>query len=569
LKASERCLFRRDERIPLTVKEFDILALFLEEPGRVVQKQQLSQRLWPGIEMDESNLFHHLSALRKKLKNAGSSQTYIETIPGVGYRFVARVSFDNNPVSSAASKPTPKPRKWLAIGCIALVTVAAGLIVYIPTRNGFGRTSSPLLTAPALTEVRTVPDSFQLPRLITEIKVGRNPSYAIFIGSRNQVYVSDQDDDSVSVIDVTTDHMLERVAVGKGPNGLALSPDGTDVYIAQYDGVGVIDTARRSFHYASRSTGPVQDLVVSRDGHSAYLALGFHGLGKFDLRTGVNRMISNSVFARAVALTPSGDRLYVSYQAGGPDGSWGHDSIGYFDTATDRLSGTIKGFANVGECLTVSPDDKQVWENGADACDGPQYDHAGCPAVPAGLLNILSVPQSKLVRAIGFKGTRLQCTTFSHDGTLAAVGSTTQLMLLRPSDQAVLTSVPMNSSGKIAFTADDGKAYVPLTTKSALAVIQIVIQIRAVRMANRADKDGLLQLAIPTSPEFDAEAIDPSSLHLRGKATKDASIQGLAGLQGHSLVVRFDWDQAQPAAPMIITGKTYSGIPIRATVEPF
>jgi hypothetical protein len=94
-----------------------------------------------------------------------------------------------------------------------------------------------------------------------------------------------------------------------------------------------------------------------------------------NLGTQSTDIISRTVYARALALTPDSRRLYVSYQANGPGGSTGHDAIGYFDTARDRYPGAIKGLANVGDGLSATPDGSRVWESGADACDSPQYDH--------------------------------------------------------------------------------------------------------------------------------------------------------------------------------------------------
>lgn len=69
--------------LDLTAKEFDLLAVLAEEPGRVVPRQELFSRVWDPIwHGTGKTLDVHVSALRKKLGDA----SMIETVRGVGYR---------------------------------------------------------------------------------------------------------------------------------------------------------------------------------------------------------------------------------------------------------------------------------------------------------------------------------------------------------------------------------------------------------------------------------------------------------------------------------------------------
>lgn len=71
--------------IILTLKEFQILHLLLEHPGRVLEREQLIQRLW-GFEAfgDTRFLDTHIKNLRKKI-----NVPYIQTVKGVGYKLEA------------------------------------------------------------------------------------------------------------------------------------------------------------------------------------------------------------------------------------------------------------------------------------------------------------------------------------------------------------------------------------------------------------------------------------------------------------------------------------------------
>jgi pimeloyl-ACP methyl ester carboxylesterase/DNA-binding winged helix-turn-helix (wHTH) protein len=91
LDVRERRLSRGDEIIPLRLKVFETLRLLVENAGRLVTKQELLDRLWPETTVEENNLNHNVSVLRKALGEQATGQQHIETVPRVGYRFAAPV----------------------------------------------------------------------------------------------------------------------------------------------------------------------------------------------------------------------------------------------------------------------------------------------------------------------------------------------------------------------------------------------------------------------------------------------------------------------------------------------
>ena len=91
LDVRERRLSRGDEVIPLRPKVFETLQVLVENAPRLVTKQELLDRLWPETTVEENNLNHNVSVLRKLLGDKAAGQQYIETVPRVGYRFVAPI----------------------------------------------------------------------------------------------------------------------------------------------------------------------------------------------------------------------------------------------------------------------------------------------------------------------------------------------------------------------------------------------------------------------------------------------------------------------------------------------
>jgi DNA-binding response OmpR family regulator len=85
LDRNRRSVLVSGEPIDLTAKEFDLLAVLLEEPGRVVPRQELYSRVWDPIWIGSGKTLDvHVAGLRKKLGNSD----LIETVRGVGYRYV-------------------------------------------------------------------------------------------------------------------------------------------------------------------------------------------------------------------------------------------------------------------------------------------------------------------------------------------------------------------------------------------------------------------------------------------------------------------------------------------------
>ena len=73
-----------DQRVSLTLKEYDLLKLLLENPGRVFSRDQLLERIW-GIDFagETRTVDVHVGTLRTKLGVCGD---YVRTVRGVGYR---------------------------------------------------------------------------------------------------------------------------------------------------------------------------------------------------------------------------------------------------------------------------------------------------------------------------------------------------------------------------------------------------------------------------------------------------------------------------------------------------
>lgn len=77
------------KRVTLTLKEYELLQKFMENPGLVFTREQLLQNVWGADFIGETRTVDvHIGTLRTKL---GACGEYIETVRGVGYRMEARL----------------------------------------------------------------------------------------------------------------------------------------------------------------------------------------------------------------------------------------------------------------------------------------------------------------------------------------------------------------------------------------------------------------------------------------------------------------------------------------------
>jgi len=94
LDCSRRVLTRGGEPLILNSKTFDLLCELVENRGKLMSKDELLQRVWPGQFVEENNLTVQISALRKVFGEKKGGPSFITTVTGKGYSFVAQVDAD-------------------------------------------------------------------------------------------------------------------------------------------------------------------------------------------------------------------------------------------------------------------------------------------------------------------------------------------------------------------------------------------------------------------------------------------------------------------------------------------
>jgi eukaryotic-like serine/threonine-protein kinase len=89
--ALTRTLRREDQVVTLNRRAFDVLLYLVQNPGRVLTRDELLKNVWPDTFVDESSLVQSIYVLRRALAEKPGDNNYIVTLPGRGYQFVSPV----------------------------------------------------------------------------------------------------------------------------------------------------------------------------------------------------------------------------------------------------------------------------------------------------------------------------------------------------------------------------------------------------------------------------------------------------------------------------------------------
>jgi predicted ATPase/DNA-binding winged helix-turn-helix (wHTH) protein len=120
LLVARRELTAHNVPVAIGQRAFEILLLLVSRHGELVTKDDLMAEVWPGVVVEENNIQVHVSALRKVLGKAGGGESYLLTVPGRGYQFVAPVECEG------AAQPQTIPAAALDQVMTAAAIPAAG-----------------------------------------------------------------------------------------------------------------------------------------------------------------------------------------------------------------------------------------------------------------------------------------------------------------------------------------------------------------------------------------------------------------------------------------------------------
>jgi YVTN family beta-propeller protein len=182
------------------------------------------------------------------------------------------------------------------------------------------------------------PDAFSQ-RVIATIAVGSWPIYLAADQKTNRIYVSNQLDDTVSVIDGATNTVLATVKVGHYPNGIAVNPKTNTVYVANLNSgsLSIINGTKLTTSTLWLGSNPAK-VAVNSSTDRVYVTLEDQN-GYLDVIDGKRHKLDASTslppYPLSVAVDPDSNRIYVA------DFLCGCGQISVVDGITNALVNTI------------------------------------------------------------------------------------------------------------------------------------------------------------------------------------------------------------------------------------
>jgi YVTN family beta-propeller protein len=277
-------------------------------------------------------------------------------------------------------------------------------------------------------------------------------------GAATLAYVTNQDSNDVSVIDTASNTVIATIPVGHRPQGLAGTPDGKFVYVANSDGitgaVSVIDTATNAVVATVADIPAATEVAITPNGAFAYV------IKNCDVCTSGGVVVidtaSNSVVAtipltgipvrpRDIAITPNGAFAYVTSASLG---------VIVIDTATNTVTNTIPAFA---KGIAITP-------NGAFAYMATAFPDK---------VSVLDTSTNTFTTTIPL--TRPNRVAISPDGAFAYVTQTAPASSVTLIETATnfTSSVATGDAFGVAVTPDSQFAYVALGTANAVSAVTL------------------------------------------------------------------------------------------------
>ena len=108
LDTGARQLLRQSYAVHLSPKAFELLKTLVEERPRALSKQELLDRVWPGVFVSDASLARAVSEIRDAIGDHSRTDGYLQTVHGFGYRFATA-----GVVTTPASPERVRASCWL------------------------------------------------------------------------------------------------------------------------------------------------------------------------------------------------------------------------------------------------------------------------------------------------------------------------------------------------------------------------------------------------------------------------------------------------------------------------
>jgi DNA-binding winged helix-turn-helix (wHTH) protein len=127
LDVARRELWRGAEPIAVEPQVFDLLLYLVQNPDRVVTKDELLRAVWDGRIVSDSAITNRINAARRAIGDSGNAQRLIRTVPRKGFRFIGAIEeFVDEPTRAAIPQRPPRRRGIASAFVVAAASASLG-----------------------------------------------------------------------------------------------------------------------------------------------------------------------------------------------------------------------------------------------------------------------------------------------------------------------------------------------------------------------------------------------------------------------------------------------------------
>jgi YVTN family beta-propeller protein len=300
--------------------------------------------------------------------------------------------------------------------------------------------------------------------------------------SRPSLLVLDKDDNEMIVIDLRTQQISGRVAVGMGPHEVVTSTDGTTAFVANYgDGpnpgstISVIDlTTLTELRRVDVSPMRRPHGLAFADGKLYFTSETSRVVARYDpVANAIDWILgTGQTTTHMVYATPDGRTLYTA--------NIGGNSVSIIERGANPLQSTVTTIP-VGrgpEGFDVSPDGKELWA--AHSQDGG--------------VSVVDLTSRKVIATIDAKTGRSNRCKFTLDGTRVLISDLTnnQVVVIDAKTRAVVQRIPTGKTPLgILMDPDGRRAFVAFSDDRAIGVLDLATMTFGAPIATGAVPDGM------------------------------------------------------------------------------
>ncbi len=154
-----REIYLSGDKLNIEPKVYDLILFLIENPNRAISKDQLQDAVWSNLEVSETAITRAIMKARKVLNDGENNQSYIQTVHGHGYKFLADIKISSTETNIQDSivdkKPLPLWKKnKVGLGAIVLAILFSfiGVGILFKTNEVFA-IDSKLAILPFINEI--------------------------------------------------------------------------------------------------------------------------------------------------------------------------------------------------------------------------------------------------------------------------------------------------------------------------------------------------------------------------------------------------------------------------------